>query len=323
MPSCGKAGGCHRRPNRCCCTARAARRRAGEQAETVTGGNPQDRLIRVRLPALPGVGRWRRASRASRPGRERSVHKNRYIIAASTLSQRDKIARRTPAQAAVLAALPRLTEEEIEARRSSRSGWTREQLAKWGVPWLRPQLGGRAPPPCTARAAGQTRASGERPARAAVRRALRRIPVLLEQTGTAPTTGCGRSRPRLRDLRTAEASCSGSAASTGSTPTSYATAPRAPRGARAGRMRWTSPAAAAISHARRGWARPAQPGNRAAGPEMAHLTCTPPGAVAAWWPGPQYNPESSPGRATWSCSTWTRPSTAARCRRSGPASPTE
>ena len=73
-----------------------------------------------------------------RPGRGRSVHKNRYIIAASTLSQRDKIARRTPAQAAVLAALPRLTEEEIEAGRSPRGGWTREQLAKWGVPWPPP-----------------------------------------------------------------------------------------------------------------------------------------------------------------------------------------
>jgi len=33
----------------------------------------------------------------------------------------------------------RLTEEEIEAGRSPRGGWTRAQLAEWGVPWPPPK----------------------------------------------------------------------------------------------------------------------------------------------------------------------------------------
>jgi hypothetical protein len=31
------------------------------------------------------------------------------------------------------------TEEEIEAARTSRGGWTRAQLARWGVPWPPPR----------------------------------------------------------------------------------------------------------------------------------------------------------------------------------------
>ena len=33
----------------------------------------------------------------------------------------------------------RLTAEEIEAGRSPRGGWTRAQLAAWGVPWPPPK----------------------------------------------------------------------------------------------------------------------------------------------------------------------------------------
>jgi hypothetical protein len=33
----------------------------------------------------------------------------------------------------------KLTEAEIEAGRSERGGWTRRQLAKWGVPWPPPK----------------------------------------------------------------------------------------------------------------------------------------------------------------------------------------
>ena len=33
----------------------------------------------------------------------------------------------------------RLTEAEIEAGRSPRGGWTRAQLAEWGVPWPPPK----------------------------------------------------------------------------------------------------------------------------------------------------------------------------------------
>lgn len=36
-----------------------------------------------------------------------------------------------------------LTEEEIEAGRSAKGGWTRQQLAAWGVPWP-PPAGWRA-----------------------------------------------------------------------------------------------------------------------------------------------------------------------------------
>jgi hypothetical protein len=74
----------------------------------------------------------------TRPGQGRSVHKARYTMAAIILSQRDKESRRTPQQAAILAGLPRLTEEQIEAGRSPKGGWTREQLARWGLPWPPP-----------------------------------------------------------------------------------------------------------------------------------------------------------------------------------------
>ena len=33
----------------------------------------------------------------------------------------------------------KLTEEQIEAGRSAKGGWTRAQLAKWGVPWPPPK----------------------------------------------------------------------------------------------------------------------------------------------------------------------------------------
>jgi len=64
---------------------------------------------------------------------------------------------------------------------------------------------------------------------------------------------------------------------------------------RAGR-RWGSPAAAAITHARRGWVLvPLRPGTGLPARKWAHLTCTPPGAIAAWWPGPLYNPGVATG----------------------------
>lgn len=33
----------------------------------------------------------------------------------------------------------RLTKEQIEAGRSGRGGWTKRQLAQWGVPWPPPR----------------------------------------------------------------------------------------------------------------------------------------------------------------------------------------
>jgi Bifunctional DNA primase/polymerase, N-terminal len=54
---------------------------------------------------------------------------------------------------------------------------------------------------------------------------------------------------------------------------------------------WSTPAAAALSHARRGWVLvPLKPGTGLPARKWAHVTSTPPGAVATWWPGPLYNP---------------------------------
>jgi hypothetical protein len=76
------------------------------------------------------------------PGKGRSVHKPRYIAAAIAIKRQEKAARRTPEQAAelaaILAVLPRLTPEEVEAGRSPVGGFTRKQLAVWGVPWPPP-----------------------------------------------------------------------------------------------------------------------------------------------------------------------------------------
>jgi len=74
----------------------------------------------------------------TRPGSGRSVHKTRYIAAAIAVRQEAKAARRTPEQAAILAGLPRVSREEVEAGRSPAGGFTRAQLAEWGVPWPPP-----------------------------------------------------------------------------------------------------------------------------------------------------------------------------------------
>lgn len=66
------------------------------------------------------------------------MHKTRYIAAAIAVRQQDKAVRRTPEQAAILAGLPRLTREEVEAARSPRGGWTMAALAAWGIPWPPP-----------------------------------------------------------------------------------------------------------------------------------------------------------------------------------------
>ena len=63
---------------------------------------------------------------------------SRYIAAAIAVRQQDKAARRTPEQAAILAGLPRVSAEEIEAARSPRGGWTKATLAAWGIPWPPP-----------------------------------------------------------------------------------------------------------------------------------------------------------------------------------------
>jgi hypothetical protein len=78
----------------------------------------------------------------TQPGRDRTVCKSRFVAAAIAIRRQAKAAQRTPEQAAELAAilarLPRLTPEEVEAGRSPAGGFTREQLAKWNVPWPPP-----------------------------------------------------------------------------------------------------------------------------------------------------------------------------------------
>jgi hypothetical protein len=70
------------------------------------------------------------------------VCKSRFVAAAIAIRRQEKAARRTPEQAAelaaILAGLPRLTPEEVEAGRSPAGGFTRAQLAAWGVPWPPP-----------------------------------------------------------------------------------------------------------------------------------------------------------------------------------------
>lgn len=83
----------------------------------------------------------------------RSVHKGRYMAAAIELRRQERDARRTPEEAAelaaILAGLPRVSREEIEACRTPAGGYsfTRERLAAWGVPTRRPPDGCK---PCSA-----------------------------------------------------------------------------------------------------------------------------------------------------------------------------
>jgi hypothetical protein len=78
----------------------------------------------------------------TQPGRGRTVCKSRFVAAAIAIRRQEKAARRTPEQAAelaaILAGLPRPTPEEVKAGRSPTGGFTRKQLAAWGVPWPPP-----------------------------------------------------------------------------------------------------------------------------------------------------------------------------------------
>ena len=78
----------------------------------------------------------------ARPGPGRSVCKARYVAGAIKVRQQARAARRTPEQQAqldaVLASLPRISREKIEAGRSPAGGFTRKQLAQWSVPWPPP-----------------------------------------------------------------------------------------------------------------------------------------------------------------------------------------
>lgn len=54
---------------------------------------------------------------------------------------------------------------------------------------------------------------------------------------------------------------------------------------------WRTPAAAALAHSRRGWVViPLRPGTGLPARKWADVTSTPPGTVAASWPGPLYGP---------------------------------
>jgi hypothetical protein len=65
------------------------------------------------------------------------VHKVRYVAAAIALKRADKPAERNPEQGAVLAVLPRIPREEIEACRTERGGYrfTRAWFLAHGLPY--------------------------------------------------------------------------------------------------------------------------------------------------------------------------------------------
>jgi hypothetical protein len=78
----------------------------------------------------------------TRPGPGRTVCKSRFIAGVIAIRRETKAAQRTPEQAAelaaILAGLPKLTPEEVEAGRSPAGGFTKKQLAAWNVPWPPP-----------------------------------------------------------------------------------------------------------------------------------------------------------------------------------------
>ena len=71
------------------------------------------------------------------PGPGRSVCKNRYAAAAIAISRETRAARRTPAQTALLATLPRIPREEIELCRTERGGYafTKAWFLEHGLPY--------------------------------------------------------------------------------------------------------------------------------------------------------------------------------------------
>ena len=80
----------------------------------------------------------------NRPGSGRSVCRGRYIAAAIQMKQALRAAARTldqqAAVEAILAGLPKVPREELEACRTAAGGYsfTRERLSSWGVPWPPP-----------------------------------------------------------------------------------------------------------------------------------------------------------------------------------------
>lgn len=104
---------------------------------------PQEvQKIAAYAPQLPCHGCGAKpGTPCTEPGKGRSVCKNRWGAAAIELSRQARAARRTPAQAAeqaaILAALPRIPREEIEARRTPAGGYsfTRAWFLEHGLPY--------------------------------------------------------------------------------------------------------------------------------------------------------------------------------------------
>jgi hypothetical protein len=77
----------------------------------------------------------------TQPGRARTVCKSRFVAAAIAIRRQEKAARRTPGQAAelaaVLARLPRVSREEIEACRTPAGGYsfTKAWFLEHGLPY--------------------------------------------------------------------------------------------------------------------------------------------------------------------------------------------
>lgn len=80
------------------------------------------------LPTVKSVARM--AANLVRPSLPDSI--GVHVKMKRAAQERDKrICQRAPVQ--------QLTAEEIDARRSERGGWSRRQLAEWGVPWPPPK----------------------------------------------------------------------------------------------------------------------------------------------------------------------------------------
>lgn len=94
------------------------RRMSPEDAQKIAG-RAREHMPCPDCGAAPGES-------CDRPGPGRTVHKGRFIAGAIAVRQQAKAAQRTPEQEAeleaVLAGLPRVSAEEIQAARSPRGG---------------------------------------------------------------------------------------------------------------------------------------------------------------------------------------------------------
>jgi hypothetical protein len=108
------------------------RRRSPEAAQQIAG-HARDHVECQDCGAAPGQP-------CIRPGSGRSTCKSRFVVAAIALRRELRDAGRTPEQEAILAGLPRIPREEIEACRTPNGGYrlTKEWFTSHGIPYPPP-----------------------------------------------------------------------------------------------------------------------------------------------------------------------------------------